>query len=95
MLCSCGSQWVTGSNWRQWVWKNKDIYHLYLKVSSDWAGSVAQVVERLPSKPKVLSSNPTTTKKKKCKEKDISLCSKRLWRQVPYLVLIHLVWISI
>jgi hypothetical protein len=37
------------------------------KMQTWGAGGVAQVVERLPSKHKALSSNPSTAKKKKKK----------------------------
>jgi hypothetical protein len=43
-----------------------------------WAGGMVQAVECLPSKCKVLSSNPNTTKKKKKKFKytiDVTLLS--------------------
>jgi hypothetical protein len=42
-----------------------------------WTGGVAQVVEHLPSKHEVLSSNPSTAKKKKKetkKENEVCLC---------------------
>jgi hypothetical protein len=40
-------------------------FHFNHNVGS-WAGGMAQVVKRLPSKCKALSSNPSTTRKKKC-----------------------------
>jgi hypothetical protein len=41
-----------------------------LRKRRKWAGTMAQVVEHLPSKLKVLSSNPSTEKKKKKEEKE-------------------------
>jgi hypothetical protein len=38
-----------------------------LKIMETWAAGMTQVVERLPSKHKALSSNPSTTKKAKIK----------------------------
>jgi hypothetical protein len=40
---------------------------------------MAQVIESLPSKPEVLSSNLSTTKKKKWKHKTINASGDRGW----------------
>jgi hypothetical protein len=41
------------------------VLKFYIKKCQNWAGGVAQVIQHLPSKCEALSTNPSTTKKKK------------------------------
>jgi hypothetical protein len=53
----------------------------FLKKQLLWAGGVAQVVECLPRKCEVLSSDPSTAKKKKKKDFQLNLLFS--WPNVP------------
>jgi hypothetical protein len=69
MLCACHASYTGSINRRSVVQRARQRHKILFKeiTKGERAGSMAQIVEHLPSKHKVLISNPSTAKKKKKK----------------------------